>query len=843
MTLYCKPNSEAALYAIENGIAFHLIASDGSDYDGYIVDMDKTDFYTSSTIAVVNNYVPLTLNYSLKDIDISGLSNKRIIISLYEGLELIEKSVMLNGTAVTNYTYSNGTLTVPVSEAKGTIHFSVIPVSAGVLAAYAQFAYKAENEVKERIGIVYLDVPMLTINVPTQISNTSFEVGGICAASKTINISIDGINAQTVKSKKDGSYTATVSFPFSPVPGQAYTISAGLSDDPSVTATQTVLFSSDKPVLVQFDMYYYSHSLQKLDLLSVAGTRPSQEIFPGKPLKFVIRFNNPQCIDKVYVTSTKNGVVSRMAAIATSTTGEYIAEGLFENTPQSYVPGMINVRYTATFSSEDFEAELPYDELPIEWKEATVEEEDTGSSQVRKGTISLTDGGTVQYEYREGVSLDYVKSLVLPSKKSAKALSSRSLAAASIDASDDESMKAVIDFFKDLKKSYGKKVISNAEKLALGEDKEGVAVIQDDLGETLTYIFWNPAKDTLETVGIKFVGTHFVQEYSPGLSWSESGQAWGYIWGMAKAGYHALQDADSVSQTKASINASTTLTEAQKKEALDKMDNILLGYMAVDALRMVSATVGFALMATNPAAAILIPLVMNEFISFADKYLDDAMDYYAAGGQGNYFRWIIDPSGKVYDPETGEGMPGVTVTAYCILLDEDDPNFWTNMPDSSQYGELWDATEYSQSNPQVTGEDGSYAWDVPEGWWRIKYEKEGYETTWSDWMAVPPIQMEVDVQLEQHQGLVFQNTKTTGTSASVTLVNDTGKQSTILFLVAAYDHNGNMVICEMRNVNLVAGAGSEITISYSQGDVSIVKAFAFDPVTYVPLRRNWKKAV
>lgn len=47
----------------------------------------------------------------------------------------------------------------------------------------------------------------------------------------------------------------------------------------------------------------------------------------------------------------------------------------------------------------------------------------------------------------------------------------------------------------------------------------------------------------------------------------------------------------------------------------------------------------------------------------------------------------------------------------------------------------------------MTNADGKYAWDVPEGWWRIKCEKEGYQTTWSDWMTVPPVQTDVNIAM------------------------------------------------------------------------------------------------
>ena len=36
--------------------------------------------------------------------------------------------------------------------------------------------------------------------------------------------------------------------------------------------------------------------------------------------------------------------------------------------------------------------------------------------------------------------------------------------------------------------------------------------------------------------------------------------------------------------------------------------------------------------------------------------------------------------------------------------------------------------------PCYTDGNGEYAWDVPEGYWQVKYEKEGYETVYSDWL-------------------------------------------------------------------------------------------------------------
>ena len=42
-----------------------------------------------------------------------------------------------------------------------------------------------------------------------------------------------------------------------------------------------------------------------------------------------------------------------------------------------------------------------------------------------------------------------------------------------------------------------------------------------------------------------------------------------------------------------------------------------------------------------------------------------------------------------------------------------------------------------------------YAWDVPQGLWQVKFEKEGYQTTYSDWLPVPPPQLDVNIGMTQ----------------------------------------------------------------------------------------------
>ena len=72
------------------------------------------------------------------------------------------------------------------------------------------------------------------------------------------------------------------------------------------------------------------------------------------------------------------------------------------------------------------------------------------------------------------------------------------------------------------------------------------------------------------------------------------------------------------------------------------------------------------------------------------------------------------------------------------------------------YGDLhenivkWDAEEYAQENPLFTDANGYYRWDVPQGLWQVKFEKEGYETTYSEWLPVPPPQLDINIAMKQN---------------------------------------------------------------------------------------------
>lgn len=107
-------------------------------------------------------------------------------------------------------------------------------------------------------------------------------------------------------------------------------------------------------------------------------------------------------------------------------------------------------------------------------------------------------------------------------------------------------------------------------------------------------------------------------------------------------------------------------------------------------------------------------------------------------------RPLIDPSGYVCEAVGSNRLEGVTATCYYKAEVED------MYGDKSVQTVIWDAENYGQQNPLLTDSQGMYSWMVPAGSWQVVYEKEGYETTRSPWLPVPPPQLDVNMALTQY---------------------------------------------------------------------------------------------
>lgn len=93
--------------------------------------------------------------------------------------------------------------------------------------------------------------------------------------------------------------------------------------------------------------------------------------------------------------------------------------------------------------------------------------------------------------------------------------------------------------------------------------------------------------------------------------------------------------------------------------------------------------------------------------------------------------WIIDPSGYVFEGLRTRRVGGVTAT---LLQASAENGPW----------ELAEMEQYGQQNPVLSDGQGRYGWNVPQGWWKVQYTKDGYETAFSRPLKVLPPHLDVD---------------------------------------------------------------------------------------------------
>ncbi|MBD2862335.1 fibronectin type III domain-containing protein [Paenibacillus oceani] len=119
--------------------------------------------------------------------------------------------------------------------------------------------------------------------------------------------------------------------------------------------------------------------------------------------------------------------------------------------------------------------------------------------------------------------------------------------------------------------------------------------------------------------------------------------------------------------------------------------------------------------------------------------------------------WLYDPSGYVYEAVPEERLEGVKAT---VMQWDEAASAWTD----------WDAEWFLQQNPQVTDRSGKYRWDVPPGRWKVRYEKDGYETVYSHEMTVLPPHFDVNIAMTSTTAPVVSGVRSENGGRSVDIV-------------------------------------------------------------------------
>lgn len=167
--------------------------------------------------------------------------------------------------------------------------------------------------------------------------------------------------------------------------------------------------------------------------------------------------------------------------------------------------------------------------------------------------------------------------------------------------------------------------------------------------------------------------------------------------------------------------------------------------------------------------------------------------------------WIYDPSGYVYEGARSARIGGVTATLMTAPT-ADGP--WT----------VWDAEWFGQINPQTTDNNGRYGWDVPEGWWKVVYTKDGYQPASSRVLRVLPPHLDVDVSMVK-EGFPH----VTGA-----VVRDGRLEVTFDRLVRSSTAQRSLTVVDAEGAD-VPGTWSAIGATTGDGDLALQRGLQFTP--------------
>lgn len=159
---------------------------------------------------------------------------------------------------------------------------------------------------------------------------------------------------------------------------------------------------------------------------------------------------------------------------------------------------------------------------------------------------------------------------------------------------------------------------------------------------------------------------------------------------MVVDGYNYSID---LNAAEAEIRSSSTLNDSEKAYAQEKIDQLRWGYAALGVFKAVSAATKYGVTsAYGPVAGMVAGFLLSTAENLAKDYLNDSLAYYAARGQGSYLKWLIDPSGYVYEAVSTNYVENVTVTAYYIPFDEN----------TRRSGKIQRQTNFSYGMPTTT---------------------------------------------------------------------------------------------------------------------------------------------
>ena len=720
MTL-ASEDSPAAITLIDLEIPFVAEETGIKDSSNRFLDRSRTNYYSSTSSVSAAGQIPLTVRYDFKPSGKSSATDLRMTIKIPAIESVSPNTLKVDGTLI-EYEEDEGRITFPLEKTSGTITFCIAPQDTSYLMSYAQISFNLNGEWRtETVGIVNMASEVLTLYVPGETASANIVAAGVTSPGQTVSIYLEDDLLETVQASATGNYSVRFSLP-SPTDGAMYKVEARstTSTGTPTTVTDYVTYRSTAAELTQFMMYYRGN---QYDLLSIGSKRPVISWASDSVFTFVVDFDDCSKVNEVRIVSSKGNEDNILQAVYDERGDRFVASGF-----AGYVPGTISVQYSEEHQSMFDGASVRFD------KKSNVGD----TSANRQFYIDQgIDGSNFYYftEYEANAAFDYSARNYTQGTYHGKACyvtiepfeyekDSGCFFAKEIYVKESDGsytmVRTGIGLYADasLNQQSGEATLQgrNSELQEIWEQTEKLLTVLTDE---------KAKKDEVAVYGAVYAYIDEAKKHANSTDLQELNEIEEELKLIQSLGNWAglIDEAKSVSNKAFQLADDPAILLPDKVES--EMDNCF------DAMRSVAKDV------ENKHLRNALKRLFDKgwfgkdesLIERIGKQMDDEYKTSNATFRGN---WAIDPSGYVYEAVESNRISGVTATIY-----------YRETMDSTAV--IWDADEYDQLNPLSTDEDGCYAWDVPEGFWQVRYEKDGYETASSEWLPVPPPQLDVNV--------------------------------------------------------------------------------------------------
>ena len=811
VTFHVVSGSYAETYLKANGFKTVEAGDEYKHYNDSIV--TKAILRTTSQNLKLSGNLSLRLEYELKTAG-RNISDTEIVITLpddkisFNSANPIVKKGTISGKNKNILTLKD------INSLKGTFDFNVKTTAEELayLDIVAQIRYK-ENGIQraELLGHVNEEIPYLTVNVNDYISSNSLTVFGRTKPNTKVKFYVNHAyeNIPETTSKEDGSYRIVLPINVSQLSSDYNSLNpiyleviSEISPDNHLSKEKTIFYRSSAPRLKSFIMKHHGQSFDLTD-----GKPNNNVIFrPGEKFEFEVELENDKNVSRVSIKTSRNNKDGVIHLSRQSNPHLFKYEGFFDvnGIRDDFIPKDFVIK-VETLNSRDSDGDglidsdklKETDKVVISNYNPIIADKHNNSWDVSDRDLLIFSGlaylspkgleGLFPKNGETGVSYFNFDSLNADKKPSYQFFD--------LDIeSTDKSLFSNWIFVKQLEIAFKEPEIAgdnpspgeyhstvsyfidkNKENIIVAfrgsEEKPNRLIKIDPLGIDNEAGFGNikiPLGNSPQERAAKYQINKIMEEVK--LNYPNIENI--YITGHSLGGYQAINAGDRIleddnladiknklrrvvnfngpgfNNQEAGLSRAIAQGNMFTRYLVDKIDTpnglATIGQMPNDVKVPYKKTIN------NPDVSV--HNLTSFFYTLDRGYRSSKLRFRDSGNYPlitdlvevkNYLltlpespNYVIDPSGTIINSVTSKALSGAKVTVY--------------FKDANGKEKVWNADDYSQLNPVLTSINGEYAWDVPEGLWKVKVSKEGYDSSESDWLPVAPVQTGIDFKLVPH---------------------------------------------------------------------------------------------